>query len=79
MFVDLVKWWCGGGWKQCMFVLLHLQHLLQVFPAFSPQRGQMGLFLTQGLLGRRQLGPHGLQLLFHLLHGAQQLLNLHTP
>lgn len=64
----------------CVFVcvLLHLQHLLQVFSALSSQGCEVGLFLTQRLLGGGQLGPHGLQLLLHLLHGPQQLLHLAT-
>lgn len=59
-------------------VLLHLQHLLQMFPALGSQGCEMCLLLTQRLLGGGQLGPHRLQLLFHLLHGAQQLLHLGT-
>lgn len=62
----------------CAGVLLHLQHLLQVFPALSSQGGEVSLLLTEGLLGAGQLGPHRLQFLLHLLHGPQQLLHLGT-
>ena len=64
---------CAGGSS------LHLQHLLQVFPALGSQGGQVGLLLTQGLLGGGQLGPHGIQLMLHLIHGPQEFLHLeHT-
>lgn len=63
----------------CVSVLLHLQHLLQVFPALGSQGCEVSLFLTQRLLSGGQLSPHGFKLLLHLLHGPQQLLHLGTP
>lgn len=62
--------------NKMLVFLLHLQDLLQVLPPLGSQGGQVTFLLGQWELSGWQLGFHHLQLLFHLLHGDEQVLHL---